>query len=92
MDIELVFNSKPRIKILKILAQVGQLNTTQIAYRISINYRTASNHLKLLEDEGILIRKKYGRICSYRFNEDSIKANAVRKLLETWEDASICEH
>jgi predicted transcriptional regulator len=92
MDIELVLNSKPRIKILKILAQIGQLNTTQIAHRVSINYRTTFKHLKLLEDEGILIHKKYGRICSYRFNENSIKANAVRKLIETWENASICKH
>jgi DNA-binding transcriptional ArsR family regulator len=84
MDIEFVFNSKPRIKILKILAKLGQLNTTQIAHKLSINYRTTSNHLKLLEDEGILLCKKYGRICSYRFNENS-KANAVRELLETWE-------
>jgi DNA-binding transcriptional ArsR family regulator len=90
MDIELVFNSKPRIKILKILVQVGQLNTSQIAHRVGINYRTTSNHLKLLEDEGILTCKKYGRVCSYRFNEDSIKANAVRKLFETWEDGSVC--
>jgi DNA-binding transcriptional ArsR family regulator len=89
MDIELVFNSKPRIKILKILAQLGQLNTTQIAHRVSINYRTTSNHLKLLEDESILTCKKYGRIRSYRFNENSIRADAIRKLLETWEDASM---
>ena len=90
MDIELVLNSKPRIRILKILAQVGQLNTSQIAHRVGINYGTTSKHLKLLEGEGILMCKKYGRICLYRFDEYSIKANAVRKLLETWEDASMC--
>jgi DNA-binding transcriptional ArsR family regulator len=90
MDIELVLNSKPRIRILKILAQLGQLNTSQIAHRVGINYGTTSDHLKLLEGEGILVCKKYGRIRLYRFAEDSNKANAVLKFLETWEDVSMC--
>jgi predicted transcriptional regulator len=85
MNVEDVFSSKLRIKILNILMQVGELNVSEIARRLSVNYNTTSKHLKVLEDEGILQHKVFGRIRLYRFNELSPKANAVRNIIETWE-------
>ncbi|MDR0318742.1 MAG: winged helix-turn-helix domain-containing protein, partial [Nitrososphaerota archaeon] len=54
MDIEEVFSSKTRIKILKLLVQQGQRNTSDIARRVKINFTAADKHLRLLESEGIL--------------------------------------
>jgi predicted transcriptional regulator len=85
MNVEDVFSSKLRIKILKILVQVGELNVSEIARRLSVNYNTTKKHLKVLEDEGLLQHKVFGRICLYRLNERSSKANAVRNIVETWE-------
>jgi DNA-binding transcriptional ArsR family regulator len=85
MQIEEVFSSKPRMKILKLIARLGALNISDIARRIHLNYTTTNQHLKLLEDEGILQQKVYGRIRMYRFNESSLKAKAVQNLIETWE-------
>jgi len=75
------------MKILKILGQVGELNVSEIARRLSVNYNTTSKHLKVLEDEGILRRKAFGRVRLYRFDEHSAKAKAVQALLEAWEHA-----
>lgn len=75
------------MKILKILAQVGELNVSEIARRLSVNYNTTSKHLKVLEDEGILRRKVFGRVRLYRFDEHSAKAKAVQNLMEVWEHA-----
>ena len=85
MEIEEVFSSKPRMKILKLIARLGSLNVSDIARRIGLNYSTTNEHLKLLEAEGVLRQTLYGRIRMYRFNEASLKAKAVQNLIETWE-------
>jgi len=85
MDIEDVFSSKLRVKILKILVQMRELNVSEIARRLGVNYNTTSRHLKVLEDEGILQHKVFGRIRLYRLNEHSSKARAVQNLMEVWE-------
>lgn len=85
MEVEDVFSSKPRMKILKLIARLGTLNVSDIARRIGLNYSTTDKHLRLLEGEGILAQRTYGRIRMYRFNEASAKAKAVQKLIEAWE-------
>ncbi|MBN1244195.1 winged helix-turn-helix transcriptional regulator [Candidatus Bathyarchaeota archaeon] len=85
MEIEEVFSSKPRMKILRLVARLGALNVSDIARRINLNYSTTNQHLKLLEAEGILQQRVYGRVRMYRFNDRSPKAIAVQNLIETWE-------
>ncbi len=88
MQIEEVFSSKIRMKILRLIERLKELNVSEIARRLSINYETTSRHLKVLEEEGILQHKVFGRIRLYRFNERSPKAKAVQNLIETWEQAN----
>lgn len=85
VNIEDVFSSKLRVKILKILSQVGELNISEIARRLGVNYKITVTHLKILENEGIVQHKTFGRIHLYRFNEHSPKATAIQNLLEVWE-------
>lgn len=85
MEIEQVFSSKPRMKILKLIYQLGQLNVSDVARRIKMNYAATAGHLKILEKEGILEARVYGRVHMYRFG-DSKKAKAVTALIEAWEN------
>jgi predicted transcriptional regulator len=85
MNVEDVFSSRLRIRILKILFNVGELNVSEIARRLKINYVSASKQMKVLEDEGILQHKMFGRIRLYRVNEQSPKAKAVQNLIDIWE-------
>ena len=85
MLIEEVFSSKPRMKILKLLARLGALNVSDIARRINMNYSTTNEHLRVLEAEGVLQQRVYGRIRMFKFNEGSVKARAVQNLIEAWE-------
>jgi DNA-binding transcriptional ArsR family regulator len=73
------------MKILKILRQVGELNVSEIARRLSVNYATTSKHLLALEDEGIVQHKVFGRIRLYRLDEHSPKTKAVQNLIDAWE-------
>jgi predicted transcriptional regulator len=86
MNVEDVFSSRLRMKILKILYDVGELNVSDFARRLSVNYASTSKHLKILENEGILQHKMFGRICLYRYNEQSAKAKAAKALIQVWEE------
>jgi predicted transcriptional regulator len=84
MEIEEVFSSKSRMKILKLIYQLGQLNVSDVARRLKLNFASTSEHLKVLESEGILQERTYGRVRMYRFDEGSAKAKAVMALIEAW--------
>jgi predicted ArsR family transcriptional regulator len=65
--------------------QMSELNISEIARRLGINHNAASKHLQVLEEEGILQQKVFGRIRLYRIKENSPKAKAIQNLIETWE-------
>jgi len=75
------------VKILKLIYTLGSLNVSDVARRVKLNYASTSGHLRILESEGILQERTYGRIRMYRFNEGSEKAKAVSVLIEAWEKA-----
>jgi DNA-binding transcriptional ArsR family regulator len=88
MNIEDVFSSRLRMKILKILMQVGELNVSEIARRLGVNYKTTNKHLEVLEDEDMVKHKVFGRIRLYRLNESSPKVKTVENLIKVWEHAN----
>lgn len=88
MKIEDVFSSKLRMKILRILVQVGELNVSEVARRLGVNYVTTCKHLEALEKDGVVLHKMFGRIRLYRLDEHSSRAKAVQNLIEVWEHAN----
>ena len=52
-----------------------------------MNFTTTSRHLQVMEREGVLQQRVYGRIRMYRFNQASPKAKAVMNLIDAWEQA-----
>ncbi len=85
MIIEDVFASRGRVRILRILSEIGELNISEIARRAGLNYTTTNEHLRVLEDAGLIRHKSFGRIRIYRFDEENAKAKAIKYLMETWE-------
>jgi DNA-binding transcriptional ArsR family regulator len=83
--IEDVFSSKGRVKILRLLVEIGELNISEIARRAGLNYATTNEHLGILESAGLVLHKSFGRIRIYRLNESSPYAMAVKTLMEGWE-------
>jgi DNA-binding transcriptional ArsR family regulator len=89
MNVEDIFCSRVRMKILKILAQLGELNVSEITHRLGVNYQTTAGHLNVLEAENILKHKKFGRIRLYKLNERSPKARAIQILLDAWKEPEV---
>jgi predicted ArsR family transcriptional regulator len=83
MKLEEVFCSKTRMKILKLLFNLGQLNTSDLAHELGTNYETTLRHLVLLEKEGVVNQRRSGRIRFFRLS-NTLKGRAVTKLLEKW--------
>jgi DNA-binding transcriptional ArsR family regulator len=88
VDVEEVFSSKPRMKILRLIWKLCELNVSDVARRVGLNFTSTSRHLIILSEEGILQERTYGRIRMYRFNPSSPKAKAVENLIEVWEQAN----
>lgn len=88
MNLEEFFSSKLRMKILKLFFQLGELNVSEVARRLGINYKTTDKHLKILEKEEILKHKTFGRIHLYRINESSPKTKVLQKVIEVWEHSN----
>jgi len=87
LELEEVFSSKPRMKILKLVERLGELNVSDVSRRIGLNFSTTSRHLQVLEAEGILQQRTYGRIRMYRFNQASAKAKIVQELIGVWKSS-----
>jgi DNA-binding transcriptional ArsR family regulator len=83
--IEDVFSSKGRVKILRILSEIGELNISEIARRAGLNYATTNQHLDLLENNKLVRHKTFGRIRIFRYNEENPRALMIRELMENWE-------
>ena len=86
--IEDVFSSKGRVKILRILAEIGELNISEIARRAGLNYATTNQHLTVLENHSLVRHKKFGRIRIFRFDEENPKARMIKELMEFWEQTN----
>jgi len=71
------------MKVLKLLFVCGQMNTSDIAERLNVNYKLALGHLELLERETVVQHRLSGRIKYFRFT-NTAKAQAVLKVLEIW--------
>jgi DNA-binding transcriptional ArsR family regulator len=83
LDLEDVFCSKTRMRILKMLFNLGQLNISDLAHRLGTNYATTLRHLSMLKKEHVVMEKRGGRTRFFRFAK-TVKARAVMKLLEEW--------
>ena len=86
MAIEEVFSSKGRVKILRILSEIGELNISEIARRAGLNYTTTNQHLQVLENYKLVRHKTFGRIRIFRYNEENARARMIRQLIEFWEE------
>jgi predicted transcriptional regulator len=83
--IENVLSSKGRVKILRILTEIRELNISDIARRAGLNYATTNQHLQVLEKNTLVRHKTYGRIRIFRLNEENPRARMIKQLIELWE-------
>lgn len=80
-----LFGAKGRVKIIKILADAGELNISEIARRAKLNHNATKAHLSILVGADVVQQKDFGRIRVYRFRIEIPRVLAIKKLFEMWE-------
>lgn len=65
-----------RIAIIDLLKEEKKLNVTQIYERLNIEQASASHHLNILKDKGLLISKRDGKMIFY-----SLKHKALSDII-----------
>ena len=85
ISVELLFSSRGRIKIIRLLAECGELNISEIARRTQLNHSATRRHLHFLERAKLVQEKTFGRIKIYRYKVENLRALALRRFIELWE-------
>ncbi|MFZ4398576.1 MAG: ArsR/SmtB family transcription factor [Bacteroidales bacterium] len=66
-----------RIALIGLLQETEKLNVTEIYSKLNIEQATASHHLNILKNNGILSCKRDGKMIYY-----TLKTNTLTKMLE----------
>ncbi len=85
VSVDLLFSSRGRIKIIRLLVECGELNISEIARRTRLNHSTTRKHLQFLERAKIVQEKTFGRIKIYRYKVENLRALALKRFIELWE-------
>lgn len=91
MSVEEIFSSKGRVKVLRALAETGELNISEITKRTRLNHTTASAHLEQLCEIGVIEEKKFGRVRIFRFRKEDPRGWAIRTLFDSFSKRGQCK-
>ncbi len=68
VSIEDIFSSRGRVKVLKTILQLGEVNVTQIIKLTRLNYKVVKKHIEYLKKLGLIEEIVIGRVKLYRPN------------------------
>lgn len=85
MDIEEIFGSRGRIKILKIILKEEEVNITRLVKLSGLHYNLVKRHVEYLSSLGIIKVKNIGRIKIVEANFEDPRVVALRDLIRTIE-------
>ncbi len=88
-SIENVFSSRGRVRILRLLVEVGELNITEIARRTRLNYSATNRHLVALREMRLVEEKTFGKIRIFSFKFEDPRAKAIKALIDLWHSKAI---
>ncbi len=86
MDLEEILGSRGKIRILRILAEFGEMYLSEIARKANLNVTTTLKHLELLKKAGIVREKRFGRIRIYSYAFDDGRARIIKEFFEKWDN------
>ncbi len=88
IQVEEILSSRGRVKILKLLALLGELNISELARKAGLSHTSTERHLNQLKKYNLVIEKRFGRIRIFKFNAENPLANAIAELFRRVEELS----
>lgn len=77
-----VLSSRLRLRILYILARVGEINVTALTRMLKTNYRVVEQQLKILAELGLIEDRRFGKIRLIRLRRDSELVQALVEFFD----------
>jgi len=81
LDLEKLFGSPARIRLLKYILDEGQANITRIARETGLHHRVIRENARILEELGIIEERKYDKLRIYTARLDDPRVVALRDLI-----------
>jgi DNA-binding transcriptional ArsR family regulator len=82
MDLEHLLSSACRRKIIKALAENGELNVMKLILKIRGKYPQVNASLQILQKEGIVLDRHYGRIRLIKLNRENSNTKLLLEALK----------
>lgn len=83
-QLEEIFSSKARVKILRVILGRGEVNINQIIKDTKLNYKTVCKHVNYLVSVGLVEEVKIGRLRLLRPNWLNPKTRRLEELFSSF--------
>ena len=84
LEVEKLFSSSGRIKVMGIVLESNELNISEITRRSGISHSSVSAHLEFLVKAGLLTEKRFNRIRIFRVNYSSPYTQILERFMADW--------
>lgn len=81
----MILASSCRRKILKVLWRIGRANVMELVRKVNSTYSQVNPNLQMLEKEGIIVDKHFGRMRIIRLNKENPKTAVLLYALRILE-------
>ena len=88
LEVEQVFSSYGRVKVMSVMMECNELNISEITRRAGISHSSVALHLDFLVKAGLLTEKRFNRIRIFRVNHSNPYTNAVSRFFSEWRSIS----
>lgn len=82
--VEEILSCRGKVRILRILAEEGELNVSEITRRSRLNHTLALKYLENLKTAQLLDEKRFGRIRIFKYRWENPKAKALSHLFDVY--------
>jgi len=84
LEVERVFSSSGRIKVMGVVLESNELNISEIARRSGISHSSVAAHLDFMVKAGLLTEKKFNKIRIFRVNHSDPRTELLLRFMSDW--------
>jgi DNA-binding transcriptional ArsR family regulator len=88
LEVEEVFSSYGRMKILNIVLASGELNISEITRRSGLSHTSVEKHLEFLVGSGLITEKRFNRIRIFRVENSNPFIGVLSRFISDWKELS----
>ncbi len=80
--IEELFASRSRIRVLRALLEIKEINVTRLSKLVEMNHRSMGQHIAALKELGIVEEKQFGKIKIVRIRDEDPRVKVIRSMFD----------